>query len=60
MSRLILLADDNGGFSPYAIVALIVLAIIFLVIFAFAFQFIGLYVQAFSSGARVSFFELSA
>ncbi|MEM8876039.1 MAG: flotillin-like protein FloA [Planctomycetota bacterium] len=44
--------------GPIFWVVLLVVAVILLVIFALLFNFIGLYVQAFVSGAKVSIFEL--
>ena len=59
MFHLIPLADDSsGGPSPIVIGGIVVIIIIFLVLFALVFQFIGLYIQALSSGARVSIMEL--
>jgi len=62
MSTLMLnpLAQDQqpGNFNPMWIILLVIIVIVFLVIFALLFQFIGLYVQALSSGARVSLLEL--
>jgi uncharacterized protein YqfA (UPF0365 family) len=54
------LAQDTGNspFSPITIVVLVVVIIIFLVIFGLLFQFIGLYVRALVSGAKVSLMEL--
>ena len=48
----------DNGFSPILIAVLVVVVIVFLVIFGLLFQFIGLYVRALSSGARVSLLEL--
>jgi uncharacterized protein YqfA (UPF0365 family) len=50
-----ILADDS---SPWIIGTVVVLIIILLVIFAIIAQFLGLYVRAYSAGARVSMFEL--
>src|SRR3954454_8395580 len=44
--------------SPWALGLLVILVIVFLVIFGVLFQFVGLYVRAYVSGARVSLFDL--
>jgi uncharacterized protein YqfA (UPF0365 family) len=53
----LILADDNSGF-PWVIVITIFVLIVFLVFLAIILQFMGLYVRAYVSGARVSLFEL--
>jgi len=61
MRGLFLLAQDNNsgaGSGPWIVVGLVVVVIVVLVLFAVFFQFVGLYVQAMSSGARVSLLEL--
>jgi uncharacterized protein YqfA (UPF0365 family) len=50
--------STSGGSSPIVVVILIVVVIVCLVVFALLFQFIGLYVRALVSGARVSLLEL--
>ena len=52
----ILAADEP--FSPWVIGIVIVILIVLLVFFAIILQFMGLYVRAYVSGARVSLFEL--
>src|SRR5277367_4691821 len=49
---------DESPSNALWIIGLVVIVIIFLVLFAVFFQFIELYVQAMSSGARVSLLEL--
>jgi uncharacterized protein YqfA (UPF0365 family) len=49
---------DNGSTSALFIAILVVLIIVFLVVFAVLFQFLGLYVRALFSGAKVSLLEL--
>src|SRR3989440_12978085 len=50
-----ILADDN---SPWVIGVVIFILIILLIFFAIIAQFLGLYIRAYVSGARVSLFEL--
>jgi uncharacterized protein YqfA (UPF0365 family) len=52
----ILAADDS--FSPWLIITVIVILIVVLIVVAIFLQFMGLYVRAYVSGARVSMFEL--
>jgi uncharacterized protein YqfA (UPF0365 family) len=53
------LADDSTGVANIIEIAvLVVVLIVFLVVFAILFQFMGLYVRALVSGARVSMMEL--
>jgi uncharacterized protein YqfA (UPF0365 family) len=53
------LADESSGAGGWIIVIVAIVVIIFCLIFiALIANFIGLYIQALSSGARVSFFEL--
>src|SRR3954451_15206338 len=52
----ILAADDS--FSPWVIGVVIVVLIVLLIFFAVILQFMGLYIRAYVSGARVSLFEL--
>ena len=56
------LAQESGGGgssgSPIVIIGLVVLVIILLIVFGLLFQFIGLYVRALVSGARVRLLEL--
>jgi uncharacterized protein YqfA (UPF0365 family) len=60
MSLLIPLAQEPApsNFSPVTIAILVLVIIVFLVLFGLLFQFIGLYVRAFASGARVGLMEL--
>jgi len=58
MQALQFLADDNGGMNTILIGVLVIIIIIFLVGIAVFFQFIGLYIQAKSSGAPVRLLEL--
>jgi uncharacterized protein YqfA (UPF0365 family) len=60
MQALFPLAQDttNSPFGPITVIILVVVIIIFLVIFGLLFQFIGLYVRALVSGAKVSLMEL--
>jgi uncharacterized protein YqfA (UPF0365 family) len=56
-----LLADDAAtpsGSTPWVIGIVLVVFIVVLVIFAMVAQFIGLYVRAYVSGARVGLFDL--
>ncbi|MDP9175779.1 MAG: flotillin-like protein FloA [Planctomycetota bacterium] len=55
MQSINVLADGAEGLIYFGAVVLIIIS---LVIFALLFQFIGLYVRALASGARVSLFEL--
>lgn len=49
---------QSGAGTGLLIAGGIVLAIILLVIFVFALQFVGLYIQAITSNAKVGFFEM--
>src|SRR5215207_1957018 len=51
-----ILAEGEWGPIPYIIALVVVIAV--LVIFAVLFQFVGLYVRALVSGARVSLLDL--
>ncbi len=53
-----ILADDSNSINPWVVGGVIVVLIILLVFFAIIVQFMGLYVRAYVSGARVSLFEL--
>jgi uncharacterized protein YqfA (UPF0365 family) len=55
---MILAAEDASGFSPVVIGVVLFILIVLLVIFAIVFQFFGLYIRAYVSGAKVSLFEL--
>jgi uncharacterized protein YqfA (UPF0365 family) len=60
LSTISLLADDQSPGPNWPLIfGLIVVIIILLIFFAFMANFIGLYIQALSSGAKVSFFELA-
>src|SRR3954453_19670620 len=50
--------DNTGGLNPWVVGTVLLLGIIVLVIFGVLFQFMGLYVRAYVSGARVSLFDL--
>src|SRR3954466_12282861 len=58
MTHLLLLAEDSNSSNTLVWGGVIFVLIILLVIFAILFQFIGLYVRATVSGARVSFVDL--
>src|SRR4051794_26957075 len=49
---------DSGAWSTGWIVLLVIVALFVLIIFGVMFQFVGLYVRALVSGARVSFTDL--
>ena len=49
---------SENGTSAIWIIVLIVLIVVFLIIFGLLFQFVGLYIRALVSGARVSLLEL--
>src|SRR5262249_42134078 len=53
-----LLAQDNSGWGTIGVVITIFVLVVLLVIFAILFNFIGLYIRAYVSGARVSMPEL--
>ena len=55
-----LLADDQtpGGWGMMGVIIAVVVIIVFLVFVILVANFIGLYVRAYFSGAKVSFFEL--
>src|SRR5580765_7932648 len=53
-----LILADSDSFSPWVIGVVIVILIVLLIFFAVILQFMGLYVRAYVSGARVSLFEL--
>ena len=56
---LVLAAEDTPpGFSPVVIGVVVFVLIVLLVLFAIVFQFLGLYIRAYVSGAKVSLFEL--
>lgn len=57
-TNLFLAAPADNGISPITIAIVVVLGIILLAGLVIMSQFIGLYVRAFSSGTRVSVFEL--
>src|SRR5215212_7328783 len=50
--------DNTGGLNPWVVGTVLLLGIVVLVIFGVLFQFLGLYVRAYVSGAKVSMFEL--
>jgi uncharacterized protein YqfA (UPF0365 family) len=54
----LILAEGSDNFSPWVIGVVIFILIILLIFFAVILQFMGLYVRAYVSGARVSLFEL--
>jgi uncharacterized protein YqfA (UPF0365 family) len=56
-SALNLLAQSSS-WNPIATVVIVIIIIILLVVFAVLFNFIGLYIRAYVSGARVSLFDL--
>ena len=53
-----LILADSDSFSPWVIGVVIVILIVLLIFFAVILQFMGLYIRAYVSGARVSLFEL--
>src|SRR5262249_46335520 len=53
----LLLAAEEGT-NPWVIGILLVVALVVLIVFAVLFQFVGLWVRALVSGARVTFLEL--
>src|SRR5438105_11063675 len=53
-----LILADSDSFSPWVIGVVIVILIVVLIFFAVILQFMGLYIRAYVSGARVSLFEL--
>ena len=55
---MLLSADDASPINPWVIGVVIVCILVLLILFAFILQFVGLYVRAYVSGARVSMFEL--
>jgi uncharacterized protein YqfA (UPF0365 family) len=54
----ILAQEAPPGFSPWIIGVVVVVIIVILVVFAIVAQFLGLYIRAYVSGAKVSLFEL--
>lgn len=54
----LLALSGEGGPDPLTIGIVLVLLVVFLIIFAVFFQFIGLYIRALVSGARVSMLDL--
>ncbi len=54
----LLAQSGQGGPEPLTIGIVLVLLVVFLIIFAVFFQFIGLYIRALVSGARVSMLDL--
>src|SRR5690242_1288114 len=53
-----LILADSDSFSPWVIGVVIIILIVLLIFFAVILQFMGLYIRAYVSGARVSLFEL--
>lgn len=53
-----LLAQDSGTWSTGWTIVVVIVLLVVLVIFGIMFQFIGLYIRAWVSGARVTFAEL--
>jgi uncharacterized protein YqfA (UPF0365 family) len=58
LMQLIAQAENDSGMRPWVIGLLLVLLVVILIVFAVLFQFVGLYVRALVSGARVTFAEL--
>jgi len=54
----LLIAQQGDGWSPWVIGFLLIVVIFFLIIFGVLFQFVGLYVRALVSGARVGLLDL--
>src|SRR3954451_19207335 len=50
--------DNTGGLNPWVVGTVLLVGVVVLVIFGVLFQFLGLYVRAYVSGAKVSMFEL--
>jgi len=52
------IADDSGGSNAIWFAVIGIVVVVFLVVFVVLYQFIGLYVRATVSGARVGFVDL--
>ncbi|MBC8107862.1 MAG: flotillin-like FloA family protein, partial [Anaerolineae bacterium] len=52
------LAQPDSTWSTGWVILLVIVLLFFLIIFGIMFQFVGLYVRALVSGARVSFADL--
>src|SRR5437016_5379712 len=56
--NLLIAEVESNNMSPWVIGGALFLLVVLLIFFGLIFQFLGLYVRAYASGARVSLFEL--